>query len=54
VVKALVAQQATLHFRQHHGSRFHATRLSFAAADKQERNAVTSRTATAGALSFDV
>ena len=55
VVKALVAQQATLHFRQHHGSRFHATRLSFAMPVKGEQSAATSRAAaTAGALSFDV
>jgi signal transduction histidine kinase len=33
VVKALVGQQPSLQFRQHHGSRFHATRLSFPAAE---------------------
>ena len=31
VVRALVGQQPTLHFRQHHGSRYHASCLSFPA-----------------------
>src|SRR5206468_10036705 len=31
VVRALISQQPSLHFRQHHGSRFHATGLSFPA-----------------------
>ena len=39
VVKALVSQQPSLRLRQHHGSHYHATSLSFPAAapDKPER-----------------
>ncbi len=43
VVKALVSQQPALRFRQHHGTRLHATGLTFPAAAEEEKwQAVTS------------
>ena len=50
VVRALVSQQATLHFRQHHGSRHHASSLSFPAAGSlDERQVRRSHLNAAGA-----
>jgi len=37
VVRALVSQQPSLRLRQHHGSRFHGTRLTFPAAAGEDR-----------------
>jgi len=37
VVRALVSQQPSLRLRQHHGSRFHGTRMTFPAAAGENR-----------------
>jgi len=39
VVKALVNQQPSLRFRQHHGSQIHGTSLTFPAAEERTRPA---------------
>ena len=50
VVRALVSQQPSLRFRQHHGGRYHASRLSFPAAPVgAERPASTRQVNSIGA-----